>query len=1225
MNDMRKRVKRSPVWILLVMLFCLRNEAGASSWKEFPVSGSPHLASGLSEAEGIAGKPVGFRLRSSQETGIQFVNVLTDSKIMVNLNLMNGSGVALGDFNSDGLCDVYLPNLNGSNALYMNLGGWRFRDVTRESGLEMEGMDSTGATFVDTDGDGDLDLLVTTMGNPNMHYQNNGNGTFSVRRDYPGSANKQGSTSMALADVDGDGDLDLYVTNFGVQSLVRSGGIINITYRNGVPVVRGRNADRIRIIDGVMYELGEEDYFYLNDGNGGFVMPSGSQNHFRDTEGQPLKRHPMDQGLCVSFRDLNEDRHPDIYICNDAFTPDRFYINDGKGNFSELASHLFRKTPFFSMGADFADIDRDGDTDFFVVDMLSRRHLERMTQRSSMPRRPAGIGSGYARDQVRRNNLYLNRGDGSFAEIANFAQVAASGWSWSTIFMDVDMDGWEDILITNSIQYDVDDRDTMEEINQRNLTSLADQRRAVLTYPILDTPNYAFRNLRNLQFEETGESWGFSSSAISNGMASADMDNDGDLDVLVNTLNSQLLVYENISQSPRILVRLRGEKPNTFGVGAKITLKGGPVMQSQEMMAGGRYMSGDAYERVFAALDGVNHTVEVEWRNGSKSILDGLRAGNAYIISESSAVHPESASSQGSKERVIPQFEDASAFLAHQHVELDFDDFSRQPLLPRKMSRLGPGVAIADFDGDRLDDIAIGAGRSGQISILHNAVQSSGKLEFHEKKVGPFLADDAMGLVGIRFHQSQPRATFISGMTNYEGIHLSGNMDESLSIRADASSLNFAAPSGSLVAADIDGDEDIDIVVGGTVIPGRYPHCTSTRIFLNHNNNLQLATEIKSVGSVRGLALADLDLDGHCEIIIAQEWGSIEVYAREDQAYTNVTKKWGLGEESGLWQSVLAVDINQDGKTDLVAGNWGVNDYYLSEGYKKIFLHYPESFLSSGLPIIESYQSSPDGKILPYRDRSSIARVFPEILQSVPSHRQFAQMSLAEIFPDTWSGFQTRAVSELRSSIFLNMGDHFMKMLLPDVAQFTPVFGLVSADWNMDGFTDLFLAQNFFPQSEDAPKLDAGRGLLLHGDGAGNFTEIPADHSGIKIYGEQRGAAAGDFNNDGKPDLVVTQNADATKLYINQSSQSGKKIYLSGPPANPDGLGASVVVKRMNGFNEVISIVAGGGYYSQSSIHPIISQTDKIISFEVHWPGGRTTQHAYNDEAGSQDIHLYLH
>lgn len=1222
---MRRRARKSPVLIVSVLIFCLRIDVGAFSWEEFPMSGSPHLVAVLSESSGIAVKPAGFQLRSGQETGINFTNVLTDSRIMMNLNLMNGSGVALGDYNSDGFCDIYLPNLNGSNALYRNLGGWRFRDVTRESGLEMEGMNSTAATFVDTDGDGDLDLLVTTMGNPNMHYQNNGNGTFSVRRDYPGAANKQGSTSMALGDVDGDGDLDLYVANFGVQSLIRSGGIINITYRNGVPVVRGRDADRIMIIDGVMYELGEEDYFYLNDGNGGFVMPSVTDGHFRDSDGQPLKRHPMDQGLCVSFRDLNGDRHPDLYICNDAFTPDRFYINDGKGNFSELALNEFRKTPFFSMGADFADIDRDGDTDFLVVDMLSRRHQERMTQRSSMPMRPSAIGSEYSRDQVRRNNLHLNRGDGSFAEIANYSQIAASGWSWSALFMDVDLDGWEDVLITNGIQYDVDDRDTMEAIKQRNLTSLADQRRAVLTYPILDTPNYAFKNLKNLQFEETGESWGFSSSAISNGMASADMDNDGDLDLIVNTLNSQLLVYENVSQGPRILVRLRGRKPNTFGVGAKITLKGGPVVQSQEMMAGGRYMSGDAYERVFAALPGVDHTVEVEWRNGSKSILDGLRTGNAYIISQSSAVHPESASSQRSEERVSPLFEDASALLGHEHVEMDFDDFSRQPLLPRKMSQHGPGVAVADFDGDQLDDIAIGAGRSGQISILYNQLPSTGNLTFSEKKLGTSLADDSTGLLGIRLHQSQSLAVCISGMTDYEGMHPSGNSVQSVSTHSGASSINFAAPSGALAAADMDGDEDMDIVVGGTIIPGRYPLSTATRIFLNQNNHFQVASEIKSIGAIRGLTLADLEGDGHCEIIIAQEWGPLEVYALQDQAYTNVTQKWGLSDESGLWQSVLAVDINLDGRMDLVAGNWGLNDYYSGDGNRKIFLHFPENFLSSGLPIIESYQSSPDGEILPFRDRSSMARGFPEILPWVPSHRQFAQMSVMELFPDSWSGFQMRTVSELHSAVFLNMGGHFKKITLPEVAQFAPVFGLVSADWNLDGFPDLFLAQNFFPQNEDASKLEAGRGLLLHGDGSGNFVGIPAHLAGIKIYGEQRGAAAGDFNNDGKPDLVVTQNAGGTKLYLNQSTQSGKKLYLSGPDANPDGLGASVLVKRRNGSSEVLSIVAGGGYYSQSSIHPILSQTDQILSFEVHWPGGRITEHPYNEGTNSQHIRLNLH
>ena len=338
-------------------------------------------------------------------SGVNFSNRLSLQRVFANHNLMNGSGVALGDFDGDGWCDIYLCNLEGANALYHNRGNWTFEDVTLAAGVGCTNQASTGAVFADVNGDRKLDLIVTAMGGPNSLFINQDNGKFVDIAASAGISSRYGAMSMTLADIDSNGTLDLYIANYGATSIIRSGGALNVTYVNGKPVVRGRYAHRIQIIGDTMFELGEPDALYLNDGTGKFKPVSWSDGTFLDEEGRPLKEAPWDQGLSVMFRDVNGDRAPDIYVCNDAFTPDRFWINDGKGKFRAINRLHWRSTSHFSMGVDFADFDRDGDDDFFVLDMLSREHGYRLTQKGNMPPEPRQPGDLLLRPQMRRNTL----------------------------------------------------------------------------------------------------------------------------------------------------------------------------------------------------------------------------------------------------------------------------------------------------------------------------------------------------------------------------------------------------------------------------------------------------------------------------------------------------------------------------------------------------------------------------------------------------------------------------------------------------------------------------------------------------------------------------------------------------------------------------------------------------------------------------------------------------
>ncbi|MDW8310949.1 MAG: VCBS repeat-containing protein, partial [Verrucomicrobiales bacterium] len=400
-----------------------------------------------------------LRLRAAT-TGISFTNSLADARSLTNRNLLSGSGVALGDVDGDGWCDVYLCGLDADNKLFRNLGNWKFADITAEAGVACAGQDSTAAAFADLEGDGDLDLLVNALGHGTRIFINNGRGRFHETTATAGVAARTGSMSMTLADVDGDGDLDLYVTNFRPTTILDQP---STTYRvnyvnnrpvvvlvNGVPTTTPEFTNRFVVSpSGNVLELGEADVLYLNDGQGRFTAVSWTGGAFLDEDGRPLEEPPRDWGLHAQFYDFTGDGAPDLYVCNDLFTPDRIWVNDGRGRFRALDRLALRCTSTFSMGVDFADIDRDGDSDFFVVDMLSRDHVKQLTQ---MPvTRPARwpIGLIDNRPQMRRNTLQLNRGDGTFAEISHFAGVEASEWSWGPIFLDVDLDGYEDILITN--------------------------------------------------------------------------------------------------------------------------------------------------------------------------------------------------------------------------------------------------------------------------------------------------------------------------------------------------------------------------------------------------------------------------------------------------------------------------------------------------------------------------------------------------------------------------------------------------------------------------------------------------------------------------------------------------------------------------------------------------------------------------------------------------------
>ena len=812
------------------------------------------------------------------------------------------------------------------------------------------------------------------------------------------------------------------------------------------------------------------------------------------------------------------------------------------------------------MGVDCADLNRDDHDEIFVTDMVSRDHLMRQVQISDHQLFPPTVGGLDDRPAVPRNTLFLNRGDGDYSEIAFFSGLDASEWSWSPVFLDVDLDGFEDVLIATGFERDVQDIDIanqLENARRSQRLSDADALRLRAKFPRLNLPKLAFRNRGDLTFQEASDLWGFNTVGVGQGMALADLDNDGDLDVIVNNMNDAPGLYRNNSVAPRLAVRLKGQPPNTRGIGARIRVTGGAVpLQSQEIQAGGRYLSSDDPMRVFAAGTATNLlTVEVDWRSGNHSRLERVRPNQLIEMVEPpgpAPAHPPPPLP------LPPLFEDVSTAVPFTHHEELFDDFARQPLLPRKLSQLGPGVAWIDFDQDGWDDLVIGSGKGGAPAFFRNTGHGGfTALPGFTNTVGR----DQTGIAG--FHLTATNPVVLIGVSNYEDGRASGaavNAYRPASAQISPIVPATTASTGPLAVADYDADGALDLFVGGRVIPGRYPESASSRLFRNVNGTLAedpaAARVLNHVGLVSGAIWSDLDGDGYPELIVACDWGPVRIFRNRAGQWT----EWDpplhfqgvpgvdaptLSALRGWWNGVTVGDFDGDGRMDIVVSNWGQNHRYQRYLSAPLRLYYGDFNATGGVDLLEAHFDSATGQIVPWAHLGRVGPALPFVLERFQTFRQFAEASVQDVLGPKMSSAHELQANWLRSTVFLNRGDTFEIHPLPPDAQLAPAFGLCVADFNNDGCEDLFLSQNFFDNEPETARDDAGRGLCLFGNGHGEFKALSGPESGIRIYGEQRGAAVADFDHDGRVDLCVTQNGAPVRLFKNQTAPPGVRIRLT--------------------------------------------------------------------------------
>jgi enediyne biosynthesis protein E4 len=1158
------------------------------------------------------------------ETGVDFSNRIEPDHAMNRLyhsGFVCG-GVSIGDVDGDQRPDLFFVSGSGPNRLYRNLGDFRWQEATSDSGVDGGDAWGTGAAMVDIDNDGDLDIYVCNYDHPNALYINDGRGRFQERASDWGLAIVDASLMPVFSDYDRDGDLDVYlITNRYYQENGRPAKPPWKTLPDGRAEVLPEYERYYALTEMqpgryTIEEYGRADYLFRNDGRGRFEdvsLAAGIQG--------------MGFGLSATWWDYDRDGWIDLFVCNDFDDPDVLYRNQGDGTFRNVLREAIPHTPWFSMGSDFGDINNDGRFDFLCVDMSARSHYKQKTTMGAMNADKLRKVSGPP-PQLMRNALYLNSGTGRFWELAYQAGVADSDWSWAAKFADFDNDGWLDLFISNGMVRNFNDSDVPIQQNMLVGKTHWDLYRHLPERP---EQNLAFRNDRRLHFEDVSHAWGLAHVGMSYGTATGDLDGDGDLDLVVVNLNEPANIYRNDADKdrPGMMVRLEGRDSNRYGIGAIVTLETSAGRQVRQLSPHTGFLSSNEPAVHFGWESAtVPRALRVEWPSGRvQEVAVGQDSRPRMVVAEPAGA-PESSGRMAASLQDGESVERAAAPWYRaidlpddaRHQERPFDDFRAQPLLPNQLSHFGPGLACADVDGDGDEEIYLGgaAGSSGGLWRQREGGQ-------FERMESPALDADAgaedLGAVFLDYDADGDMDLWVvsGGVEASTEAELADRLYTNDGLgrftRAGEQVLPKDSQSGGAVsAADFDRDGDLDVFVGGRVVPGQYPKSPRNSLWINRDGRFSdevasHAETLRESGLVTGAVWTDVDRDGWSDLVLSHEWGPVRLYHNRQGVLEDRTKEAGLDRWNGWWNSLAAVDLDSDQDIDFVVGNFGRNTKYHASATTPAVLYYGDFGGNGQRQLVEAEYE--DGHLFPIRGRSCSSQAMPFLKQRFKSYHEFAQADLGKLYTEERLKRAERFTADtLDSGMLRNDGrGRFQFEALPELAQASPVFGIVILEANGDAYPDLYLAQNFFRAQAETGRMDGGMSLLLVGSAEGIFREVEPATSGLVVTGDARATGALDWNGDHWPDLLVAQNDGPLVAYEHRSNAGAVRPFaltLQGPPGNPQAIGARVTIERANGLRQDMEVYAGTGYLSQGSSRIWIGRGVSPEPFRVviRWPDG---------------------